>query len=99
VIVSPHDARVLYTCLSPAAFSKDGSLYRSEDLAQTWKRIDHDIKAESTMMSVCVHPRDAAQVYCATRAGQVFGTADAGGSWSEYRLPQGVQDVYAVACV
>ncbi len=99
VIVSPHDARVMYTCLSPAAFSKEGSLYRSDDLAQTWKRIDHGITCETTLMSVFVHVRDAAQVYCVTRAGQVFGTADAGGSWSEYRLPEGVHDVYAVACV
>ncbi len=99
VIVSPHDARTMYACLSPAAFSKDGSLYRSDDLAQTWKRIDHGIKAESTLMSVCVHPRDAAQVYSVTRAGQVFGTQDSGVSWSEYRLPQGVHDVYAVACI
>jgi hypothetical protein len=28
----------------------------------------------------------------------VFGTEDAGASWREYPLPQGVQDVYAVAC-
>ena len=99
VIVSPHDPRVMYTCLSPAAFSKDGSLYRSDDLAQTWKRIDHGIKCETTLMSVFVHVGDPAQVYCVTRAGQVFGTADAGGSWSEYRLPEGVHDVYAVACI
>ena len=99
VIVSPHDARVMYTCLSPAAFSSDGSLYRSDDMAQTWKRVDHGVKAESTLMTVCVHPRDPAQVYCASRGGQVFGTQDAGASWHEYRLPQGVQDVYTVACI
>ena len=99
VIVSPHDAKVMYACLSPAAFSQDGTLFRSDDLAQSWRRIDHGIKAESTLMSVCVHPRDAAQIYCTTRGGQVFGTADAGGTWREYRLPKGVQDVYAVACI
>ena len=99
VIVSPHDARVMYACLSPAAFSSDGSLYRSDDIAQSWKRIDHGVKAESTLMAVCVHPRDPAQVYCVSRGGQVFGTQDAGASWHEYRLPQGVHDVYTVACI
>lgn len=99
VIVSPHDPRVMYACLSPAAFSKDGSLYRSDDLARNWRRIDHGIKAESTLMTVCVHPRDAAQIYCVTRAGQVFGTQNSGDSWQEYRLPSGVQDVYTVACI
>jgi len=50
VIVSPHDARVMFVCLSPAAMSGDGSLYRSDDLAKTWRRIDHGIKAESTLI-------------------------------------------------
>jgi len=98
VVVSPHDPRVIYICLSPAAFSDNGSLYRSDDLAQTWRRIDHGIKADATLMAVSVHPSDPAQVYCVTRGGQAFATEDAGGSWREYRLPSGVEDVYAVAC-
>jgi photosystem II stability/assembly factor-like uncharacterized protein len=98
VVVSPHDPRVLYVCLSPAAFSDDGSLYRSDDLAQTWRRIDHGVKANSTLMAVSAHPTDSAQVYCVTRGGQVFGTEDSGASWREYPLPSGVEDVYAVAC-
>ncbi len=99
VIVSHHDARVMYVCLSPAAFSQDGSLWRSDDLASTWRRIDHGIKAESTLMAVSEHPSDPASVCCVTRGGQVFGTENAGGSWQEYRLPTGVEDVYAIACL
>ncbi len=98
VIVSPHDPRVMYTCLSPAAFSEDGTLYRSDDLAQTWRRIDHGIKAGSTLMAVSEHPRDPTKIYCVTRMGQVFGTENAGLSWQEYRLPALVEDVYAIAC-
>src|SRR3989442_1112349 len=59
--VSPHDPRVLYACLSPAARSQDGSLYRSRDLGETWTRVDHGVKAESTMMAVALHPRDPGQ--------------------------------------
>ncbi|MGZ5172965.1 MAG: WD40/YVTN/BNR-like repeat-containing protein, partial [Burkholderiales bacterium] len=99
VIVSPHDARVMYACLSPAAFSNDGSLYRSDDLAQTWRRIDHGIKADSTLMAVAVHPSDPARVYCVSRGGQVFGTEDSGASWQEYRLPESVRDAYTIACL
>ena len=98
VMVSPQDARVMYACLSPAARSFDGSLYRSEDLGQTWRRFDHGIKANATMMSVAAHPGDSARVYCASRCGQVFGTEDAGTSWREYKLPKGVEDVYSIAC-
>ncbi|HEX7787231.1 MAG TPA: hypothetical protein VF653_13510 [Methylomirabilota bacterium] len=96
--VSPQDPRVLYACLSPAARSEDGSLYRSDDLGQTWARFDHGVKAESTMMAVALHPRDADSVYCVSRTGQVFGTQDGGRSWTEDRLPEGVSDVYALAC-
>jgi photosystem II stability/assembly factor-like uncharacterized protein len=98
VQVSPHDPRTLYTCLSPAARSEDGSLYRSDDLGQTWRRLDRGVKARATMMAVALDRRDPRQVYCASRCGQVFGTRDGGETWDEWPLPDGVQDVYAVAC-
>jgi photosystem II stability/assembly factor-like uncharacterized protein len=99
VIVSPHDPRVFYACLSQAAFSKAGALYRSDDVAQTWRRIDHGVTAESTVMAVATHPSDADSVFCVTRGGQVIGTEDSGKSWQDFRLPSGVHDVYAVACI
>jgi photosystem II stability/assembly factor-like uncharacterized protein len=98
VIVSPHDARVMYACLSPAARSHDGSLYRSDDLGETWRRFDHGVKANATMMAASVHPTDPKRVYCVSRCGQVFGTEDDGASWSVYRMPEEVGDAYAVAC-
>jgi photosystem II stability/assembly factor-like uncharacterized protein len=99
VVVSPHDARVMYAALSQAAFSTAGSLYVSDDLAQSWRRIDHGVKAESTVMAVSVNPNDSESVWCVTRGGQVIGTEDGGKTWMDYRLPDGVHDVYAVACV
>jgi len=98
VIVSPHDPKVMYACLSPASRSTDGSLYRSDDVGATWRRFDHGVKANATMMAVAVHPRDPARVVCVSRCGQIFATEDTGASWSEYVLPEGVRDVYAVAC-
>lgn len=98
VRVSPHDPRVLYACLSPAARSHDGSLYRSDDLGRTWARVDRAVKADSTMMALAVDPADANGVHCVSRSGQVFSTSDGGGSWTESRLPNGVKDVYAIAC-
>jgi photosystem II stability/assembly factor-like uncharacterized protein len=98
VRVSPQDPRVLYACLSPAARSEDGSIYRSADLGETWTRFDRGVKADSTMMAVALHPRDPNQVYCASRSGQVFGSHDGGRTWDEQRLPDGVSDVYTIAC-
>ena len=96
--VSPHDPKVLYAALSPAARSTDGAIYRSDDVGRTWTRFDRGIKAEATMMGVTVHPKDPSQVYAVSRFGQVFGTRDGGKSWNETHLPEGVRDVYAVAC-
>ncbi|MCI0549077.1 MAG: hypothetical protein L0027_17575 [Candidatus Rokubacteria bacterium] len=96
--VSPHDPSTLVAALSPAARSTDGSIYRSDDLGQTWRRLDHGVQARATLMSVALHPTDPDQVYGATRCGQVFGTTDGGRTWREDLLPGGPQDVYAVAC-
>lgn len=96
--VAPHDPAVLFACLSPASRSEAGSVYRSSDLGRTWSRFDQGVAARSTMMGVALHPRDPGQVFCAARLGQVFGTVDGGRTWRESRLPDGVQDVYAIAC-
>jgi photosystem II stability/assembly factor-like uncharacterized protein len=98
VRVSPQDPRTLYACLSPASRSEDGSLYRSQDLGQTWTRLDHGVKARATMMAVALHGHDPDQIHCVSRCGQVFGTQDGGRTWRESLLPEGVKDVYAIAC-
>lgn len=98
VMVSPHDPRVLYACLSASSRGQVGSLYRSDDIGATWRRMDHGFTANATMMSSAVSPRDAAAVCCVSRCGQVFATADTGATWHESQLPQDVKDVYAVAC-
>ena len=95
--VSPQDPRTLYAALSVAASSEHGRLYRSSDLGETWTRFDEGLNPASTMMAVATHPRDAKQIYCATRRGEVFGTQDGGKSWQSYKLPDGVADCYALA--
>lgn len=98
VRTAPQDPRTLYACLSPAARSTDGSVWKSEDLGQSWRRLDHGIKANSTMMAVALHQRDPGLVCAVSRHGQVFATGDGGKSWQETALPAGCQDVYAAAC-
>ena len=52
-----------------------------------------------TIMSLVAHPSDPAILFSVTRMGQVIGTEDGGKNWQEYPLPEGVGDVYAVACL
>ena len=95
--VSPQDPRTLYACLSVAASSKDGALYRSRDVGQTWQRFDK-VKPHGTLMSVGLHPENADQIYVAARYGEVFGTQDGGKTWRATPLPPGAQHIYALAC-
>ena len=97
VRVSPQDPSTLYACLSVAASSKDGALYRSQDIGKTWQRFDK-VQPHGTLMSVSLHPSDAKQVYIAARYGEVFGTQDGGASWRETPLPSDVQHIYALSC-
>jgi photosystem II stability/assembly factor-like uncharacterized protein len=95
--VSPQDPSTIYACLSVAASSKDGALYRSTDVGSTWQRFDK-VKPHGTLMSVSLHPTDAKQVYVAARYGEVFGTQDAGATWHDYPLPSDTQHIYALSC-
>jgi photosystem II stability/assembly factor-like uncharacterized protein len=97
VKVSRHDPKTMYAALSIAATSDEGSLYRSQDLGETWTRFDHDVAMKSTLMIIAESPANPARVYCATRKGQVFGTEDGGKAWREYQLPDGVEGVYGLA--
>ena len=53
----------------------------------------------STLMCVAVSASSPQRVFCAARRGQVFGTQDGGRGWTQTPLPQGVEGVYAIACL
>ena len=95
---SPHDAGTLYTALSVAADSRDGGVYRSTDVGETWQRFDK-VQVNGTIMSVGLHPSDPNQVCIGARYdGEVFATLDGGETWQACPIPAPVKDVYAVAC-
>lgn len=96
--VSPSDPNTLYAALSVAAASHDGALYRSTDAGKSWKRFDK-VQVHGTVMSVGLHAQDPNQVYLGARYnGEIFGTQDGGENWASLSLPQGVKDIYSVAC-
>ncbi len=97
VQISPHDPNTMFAALSVAAVSDAGSLYRSDDHGETWKRFDHGVSIGSTLMTISPSRSDPKRLYCAARRGQVFGTEDGGASWKAYQLPDGAQGIYSLA--
>ena len=94
----PHDPDTLFAAFSDEAAGRQGSLYRSTDLGESWTRYDHDVAVNSTMMSIAPSVETPDRFYCATRRGQAFGTEDAGKSWQAFPLPDGVEGGYAINC-
>ena len=95
---SAVEPNTLYSALSVAAASHDGGLYRSGDGGRSWQRFDK-VQVHGTIMSIGLHPRDAAQVYIGARYdGEVFGTQDSGETWQAMPLPGEVQHIYSVTC-
>ena len=97
VQISPHDPNTMYAALSVAAVSDAGSLYRSDDHGESWRRFDHGVSIDSTLMTISPSHSDPKRLYCAARRGQVFGTEDGGATWKGYQLPDGAQGIYSLA--
>ena len=96
--VSPHDGRVVLGAFSRAFDGDAGSLYRSDDLGESWRRFDHGLEMDSTLMTVAASPSSDGRVWCATRHGQVVGTEDGGETWLSRALPERIKGVWAIAC-
>ena len=96
--VSPHDDRVVLGAFSRAFDGDAGSLYRSDDLGESWQRFDHGLEMDSTLMTVAASPSSDERVWCATRHGQVVGTDDGGETWLSRALPERIKGVWAIAC-
>lgn len=95
---SPNDPNTLYACVGIDFGSAEGGVLRTTDQGDTWERFDKGVSAQSTTFGVAINNQNPEQVYFCTRRGGVFGTHDAGASWSEDALPEGVTNVISVAC-
>ena len=98
ILVSPHDPRTLFVGVGVSVKNDAGAIYRSDDLGRNWKRFDHSLAVDSSVMRVAVDQIDPNHVYGAVRYGSVIGTQDGGKTWSDYPLPKGCTGVFSVAC-
>ena len=96
VRVSPSEPNVLYTCLSISSRSDKGTLFRSDDLGENWRRMDPTLNIASTMMSMGIDNHDGGKVYAVTRAGDVLSTPDGGANWRQQKLPGNAGDAFCI---
>jgi hypothetical protein len=73
-------------------------LFRLRPDAAEWEAVAGGLRDNVEVRCIAQHPTDPASLYGVTRMGQVIGTVDNGVTWQDFPLPDGVSDVYAVAC-
>ena len=86
----------LYTCFSISSRSDKGTLFRSDDLGQSWRRMAPQIDLHSTVMGMGAGNHDGGNVYAVTRAGDVVSTTDGGDHWRRQKLPADAGDAFCV---
>lgn len=104
---APDDPRTVYLAAgaggggAPQGTQEAGALFRSHDLGESWHRLDIGETPPSRMFQVATAPRHPGNVYCCTRDGHFYSSADGGNTWSSSRLPvetsRGLH-VYPMAC-
>ena len=95
---APDEPRTLYLACGAAFGGKVGAVYRSRDLGETWDRLDLGATPSSTLFGVAVNPSQPTQIFCCSRDGEVFATADGGATWDAHPLPASASEVRAIAC-
>jgi len=56
------------------------------------------VEPKSTMFGLTLDQVNTGRMFCATSAGEVWGSTDGGDSWTAHPLPEGANQVYALAC-
>lgn len=94
----PGDPKSIWVSGGGNFRSDVGALFRSGDGGTSWERVDMGFQPTSTMFGITFDQRSPSRVYCATSSGQVYGSRDGGETWTEHPMPEGVDQVYALAC-
>ncbi|MEE9147410.1 MAG: hypothetical protein V3U27_08450 [Candidatus Tectomicrobia bacterium] len=94
----PGDPKSIWVAAGGNFQSEVGVLFRSADGGTSWKRVDMGEKPQSTMFALAFDQRQPSHMYCAANGGEVFASRDAGHTWSVKPLPDGVKQIYALAC-
>jgi photosystem II stability/assembly factor-like uncharacterized protein len=83
IVVSPHDARILYAGLGSPHVDVDRPLWRSADGGQTWQQVA-GLGIYAHVTTIVFDPEDSSVIYVAATGtmGGVWKSRDGGGTWS-----------------
>jgi len=94
----PGDPKTIWIAAGANFQSDLGALFKSTDGGLGWTRVKMGVEPRSTLFAIAFDERRPTRMYCASSGGEVFVSEDGGQSWEERRLPEGADQVYAMAC-
>ena len=94
----PGDSKTIWVAAGAKFMSDLGALFRSRDGGMNWDRIDTGEQPKSTLFGLAFNEHNPSVMYCASSGGEVWGSHDSGDTWSAHPLPDGVDQVYCMAC-
>ena len=95
---TPGDPKTIWVAAGGNFQSERGVLFRSCDGGLNWEQADMGVEPKSTMFGLTLDQVKTGRMFCATSAGEVWGSTDGGDSWTAHPLPEGANQVYALAC-
>ncbi|PKB59007.1 MAG: hypothetical protein BZY83_03975, partial [SAR202 cluster bacterium Casp-Chloro-G2] len=107
LLVAPDDPKTIYLAAgagggaAPPDTVQAGALFRSQDVGETWDRLDLGETAPGRMMGIAIDRAAPDHIYCAAYSGEVYSSSDRGASWSRSNLPREISrslHVYPMVC-
>ena len=93
LLVAPNDPKTIYLAAgagggaAPPDTVQEGALFRSQDVGETWHRLDLGENIPGRMMQIAIDSAAPDHMYCAAYSGEVYSSSDGGDSWSKSVLP------------
>ena len=95
---TPGDPKTIWVAAGGNFQSERGVLFRSQDGGLNWEQVDMGVEPKRTMFGVTLDQSNPSRMFCAASGGEVWGSTDSGDTWTAHPLPEGANQVYAMAC-
>ena len=79
-----NNPEILYLGNGDGPPGSKGAMFRSQDGAQNWDKLQLPVMPNSTIWDYAVHPSDHNLVYAYSCSGEVYQSGDAGNTWTKF---------------